>query len=154
MADKNKKVLVVGIAGALTDELRASIVDLLKDKKDIVLVEGAEIEKEIKTKDERIKELEDLNQVYITSNETLTAENETYAQVVADLSAELEQKDKSLKNGYLTVKSGKKTYRVLGKKFSYQGQEYTVDDLLKNQKLIDELVALGVGFIIEVKEEK
>lgn len=140
MADKNKKALVIGIAGALTEELRGSIVELLKDKKDVVIIDAAEIEKDIQDKDERIKEL--------------VEETSSYKQVIADLSAELEQKDQSLKSGYLTVKSNKKTYRVLGKKFSYQGTEYTIDDLLKNQKLIDELVKLGVGFIIEVKEGK
>ena len=161
MADKTKKEIVIGIAGALTDALRASIQDVLKDHKDVVIVEGAEIEKEKSELQKLIESLSidknDLLKDIDLLNAKVKSSDEYIAELtvqINDLSSELESASDAVEKGYQTVKSGKKTYRVLGKKFNYQSTEYTIEDLIKNQKLIDELVGLGVGFLIEVKEGK
>ena len=160
MADK-KKVLVIGIAGALTDALKESIQELLKDHKDIIIVEGADLEKEksdlqvlvdlLSTeKNDLLKDIE-LLKAKVLAGDNQIAE---LTSELAKLSAELDTASVAVEKGYQTVKSKKSTYRVLGKKFVYKGNEYTIDDLIKDQILIDELVGLGVGFLVEVKEAK
>lgn len=146
MAEKNKKVLVIGIAGALTEATKVAISELLKSEKDVVIIDGAEIEKSL---EESKVEIEKLG----SQSKSLFEENQTLKSELADLSAELDSVQKTADAGYVTVKSGKKTYRVLGKKFSYQNVEYTAEQLVKNSKLVDELVGIGSGFLIEVKGE-
>lgn len=146
MAEKNKKVLVIGIAGALTEATKEAISELLKSEKDVVIIDGAEIEKSL---EESKVEIEKLG----SQSKSLFEENQTLKSELADLSAELDSVQKTADAGYVTVKSGKKTYRVLGKKFSYQNVEYTAEQLVKNSKLVDELVGIGSGFLIEVKGE-
>lgn len=151
MAEKNKNVLVIGIAGALTDSLKGSIQELLKDEKGVVIIDGAEIEKE---KTALIEQIESLKNSHAQEVASLNEKIETYTKELAELSAELDGAQKAAEAGYTTVKSGKKTYRVLGKKFSYKNVEYTADALVKDQKLVDELIGLGVGFLIEEKGDK
>lgn len=73
---------------------------------------------------------------------------------LANLSSELSEVQKSAEQGYQVVKSGKKNYRVYGKKFLYKGREHSIEDLQKDQNLVNELIALEVGFLQEIKEEK
>lgn len=162
MADKkNAKVLVIGIAGALTEALKGSIQELLKDQKDIIIVEGADIEMEksdlkilveslTKEKTALLKDVDLLKGKVKAGDDHIASLNEE----LVKLSEELNTASDAVENGYQTVKSKKLTYRVLGKKFSYKNEEYSIDDLIKNQKLIDELVELGVGFLVEIKEVK
>lgn len=140
MAKENKNVLVIAIAGALSDESKSAIQELIKNDKDAILVDGAEIEQQ---KAELLSEIEK-NQEVINKQNAL----------IEELSAELDGAKQAAEAGYITVKSGKKTYRVLGKKFSYKNKEYTAETLVKNQKLVDELIDLGVGFLIEEKGDK
>jgi len=186
MADKNKKVLVVGIAGALTEATKGSILELLKSEKGASIIEGAEIENEIESlikernilealKNDNVKVIGELNGSIEQLTSDLNESNQLNLELkkdidllkakvksgddhitqlsaeMADLSAELDSVQKTAEAGY--VKSGKKTYRVLGKKFSYQNVEYTAEQLVKNSKLVDELVGIGSGFLIEVKGE-
>lgn len=188
MADKNKKVLVVGIAGALTEATKGSILELLKSEKGASIIEGAEIENEIESlikernilealKNDNVKVIGELNGSIEQLTSDLNESNQLNLELkkdidllkakvksgddhitqlsaeMADLSAELDSVQKTAEAGYVTVKSGKKTYRVLGKKFSYQNVEYTAEQLVKNSKLVDELVGIGSGFLIEVKGE-
>lgn len=46
-----------------------------------------------------------------------------------------------------TIKVGGESYSVIGKKFTYKAKTYTLDDLLKDTKLQEELVAAKMGFL-------
>lgn len=162
MADKkNTKVLVIGIAGALTDALKGSILELLKGQKDIFIVDGADIEKEksdLKISIESLanEKAELLKDIVLLKAKVKSGDDyiASLTQELAQISEELTAASVAVENGYQTVKSKKLTYRVLGKKFVYKNEEYSVEDLIKDQKLIDELVELGVGFLVEQKEAK
>lgn len=162
MADKkNTKVLVIGIAGSLTDALKGSIQELLKDHKDVVIVDGADIEKEKSDLNVLVESLTNEKTALLKDVDLLKAKVKAGDDHIAslhkelvELSEELNTASSAVENGYQTVKSKKNTYRVLGKKFVYKNEEYSIEDLIKNQKLIDELVELGVGFLVEVKEVK
>ncbi|MGJ1432887.1 hypothetical protein ACR79M_15030 [Sphingobacterium spiritivorum] len=109
---------------------------------------------EIKQKKESI---DNLDKVISKCHSDLQKKDElinTLNAELANLSSELSEVQKSAEQGYQVVKSGKKNYRVYGKKFHFKGREHSIEDLQKDQKLVNELIALEVGFLQEIKEEK
>lgn len=163
MAGENKKNQVQEAPGATVENVVSAevqkTIDNLKTENESLKAKNAELEnsyidlkslnnahiEEIQAKKAKISNLDKVISDYHSENNQLKEE-------LTNLSTELGTAQEAAEKGYLTVKSKKKSYRITGKKFYYNGKEHSAEDLIKNQGLVDELVELGVGFLTEVKE--
>ena len=156
MAGENKKNQAQEAPGATVEnvvsaELQKTI-DNLKAENESLKADVTSLRGENAAKDEELTALDSSLKEVSEINTDLAVENNRLKEELTNLSTELGTAQEAAEKGYLTVKSKKKSYRITGKKFYYNGKEHSAEDLIKNQGLVDELVELGVGFLTEVKE--
>lgn len=156
MAGENKKNQVQEAPGATVEnavsaELQKKI-DNLKAENESLKANITSLKAENALKDEELTALDSSLKEVSKINTDLAVENNQLKEELTNLSTELGTAQEAAEKGYLTVKSKKKSYRITGKKFYYNGKEHSAEDLIKNQGLVDELIELGVGFLTEVKE--
>ncbi|MGN2373478.1 hypothetical protein ACTFAO_07440 [Sphingobacterium spiritivorum] len=133
---------------------QASIIADLKQKNAELeaLQEGHLLE--IKQKRESISNLDKVISEYHSDLQKKDEMINTLNAELANLSTELSTVQKSAEQGYQVVKVGDKSYRVHGKKFNFDGQDHSTEELQKNSKLLKKLIEVKAGFLQEIKEEK
>lgn len=156
MAGENKKNQVQEAPGATVENAVSAevqkTIDNLKAENESLKANITSLKAENAAKDEELTALDTSLEEVSKINTDLAVENNRLKEELTNLSTELGTAQEAAEKGYLTVKSKKKSYRITGKKFYYNGKEHSAEDLIKNQGLVDELVELGVGFLTEVKE--
>lgn len=156
MAGENKKNQVQEAPGATVENVVSAeaqkTIDNLKAENESLKANITSLKAENAAKDEELTGLDSSLKEVSKINTDLAVENNQLKEELTNLSTELGTAQEAAEKGYLTVKSKKKSYRITGKKFYYNGKEHSAEDLIKNQGLVDELVELGVGFLTEVKE--
>lgn len=95
----------------------------------------------------KFKTLEEAQTAHDAIEKELAEANE----VITDLRKDLTEvkKEKSAGKVFVESKKTKKKYLVEAAKFSHNRKDYTAEDLKKNPELVEELVELGVGFLVE-----
>lgn len=73
---------------------------------------------------------------------------------IEDLTAKLEAATAQKSTAAVVVSHDKKEYHVTTPKFNFEGKEYVAEDLKTNTKLLAELVKIGFGGLVEVRERK
>lgn len=73
---------------------------------------------------------------------------------IEDLTAKLEVVSAQKSTSAVVVTHDKKDYHVVIPKFNFEGKEYVAEDLKTNTKLLAELVKIGFGGLVEVRERK
>jgi len=105
-------------------------------------------------KDKALGDLKELTTTYnaLKSNHdafVLESTNE-----IGRLSQELTSAKSDADNSIVSVSVSNKKYQVIGKTFNVQDRgTITLEELRKDQKLLKELVDLGVGFLVPVQEK-
>ncbi|GEM_PF-2287314 len=164
---ETKKVAYL-VVGTISDAAKVLIEGLVADKTfEIVDLESIDqdLQKQLSVKDTAIEQLlkagEDLGKLHgknIAEKDkeiaTLTGSVTRLTEELGTLSAELGSAQSAADQGFQTVKSGKKTYRIYGKKWRYEGRDITADDLKKDPALVASLVKIGVGFLVELNEKE
>jgi len=73
---------------------------------------------------------------------------------IDDLTAKLEAATAQKSTASVVVTHDKKDYHVITPKFNFEGKDYVAEDLKTNTKLLAELVKIGFGGLVEVRERK
>lgn len=95
------------------------------------------------------KENKDLKKALDESNDNLDNSLNHIKEISEKLSFH-----ESAPEGGVIVKVGKKSYKIIGKKFIVGGKEMTVEDLVKDKEYLAKMVKGGSGILEEVGAEK
>jgi hypothetical protein len=95
----------------------------------------------------KFKTVEEAQAAFDAQEKELAQANEVIAELRKDLTEV--KKEKSVGKVFVESKKTKKKYAVEAAKFNHGGKDYTAEDLKKNPELVEELVELGVGFLVE-----
>ena len=95
----------------------------------------------------KFKTLEEAQEAYNALEKESIQKDEVIAELRKDLTEV--KKEKSVGKVFVESKKTKKKYAVEAAKFNHGGKDYTAEDLKKNPELVEELVELGVGFLVE-----
>lgn len=74
--------------------------------------------------------------------------------VIDELTKKLEVVSAQKSTSAVVVTHDKKDYHVVIPKFNFEGKEYVAEDLKTNTKLLADLVKIGFGGLVEVRERK
>lgn len=72
--------------------------------------------------------------------------------LISDLKSQLSKANKSVEEKDCIVEFKGAKYKVTAKKFHYNGNVRTADELLEDNKLVGELVEIGAGFLEKIEE--
>lgn len=71
---------------------------------------------------------------------------------ITNLSEQLNSASKDADSSFPTLTRNRKKFKIIGKKFNYEGYDITVDQIRNDGDLADRLIKMGVGFLIEVTD--
>lgn len=71
---------------------------------------------------------------------------------IINLSEQLNSASKDADSSFPTLTRNRKKFKIIGKKFNYEGKDITVDQIRNDGDLADRLIKMGVGFLIEVTD--
>lgn len=71
---------------------------------------------------------------------------------IINLSEQLNSASKDADSSFPTLTRNRKKFKIIGKKFNYEGNDITVEQIRNDGDLADRLIKMGVGFLIEVTD--